>query len=198
MAANALDEYHIDSLDDDHPLVRFMAREFGYIRDEVLQTYPWHFASTRYLIAVDADAPAFGWNYAYTVPAGVIRVLPLRYMGTKDGARIDCELEGGKILTNVEGPLPIRAIQRVTNIARWQPLAARVFANRLAMVGATRVTGKMQYFEKCEKAYLKSMFEATDADSKERGPSELYDGAGLNSLSVRGYDASIEGDLYTG
>jgi len=37
MAAGILDDYTIADLDENRPITRFMAREFGYVRDEVLQ-----------------------------------------------------------------------------------------------------------------------------------------------------------------
>ncbi len=184
MAANLLDDYRIASLDDDTPLSRFMAREFGYVRDECLQSYPWHFAVKRAALPVDNEAPAFGWTYRYTVPSDCIRLLPLRKDGAWRGDEVPYELESRKILCDVSAPLKIRYIRRVTNIAEWSPLAARAFATRLALYSATRVTGKNTYYQKCFQALKDVMWEATQNDSLERGTNEGYT-QGINSLTIR-------------
>lgn len=174
MAAGILDDFHISSLDEDHPIGRFMAREFGYVRDEVLQAYPWWPAMKRAAIDPVSQAPAFGWDYAYNLPEDCLRLSPLRAGGSLDGADIPHELENGQVLTNAGGPLKIRYTQRLTNMAKWRPLMARTLAARLAMYAATRVTGKMQYFEKASAEYQRVFFEATHADSLERGTQERY------------------------
>lgn len=174
MAAGILDDYHIDDLDADRPITRFMAREFGYVRDEVLQSYPWHVAQARASLAASADAPAFGWTYAYVLPTDCLFLHPLRKDGLIDAPAIPYELEQGRVLTNESAPLLVRYTTRLTAISRWRPLMARALAARLAMYAATRVTGKMQYFEKAQSEYQRIFFEATSADSRERGGAERY------------------------
>lgn len=185
MAAGLLDDYHIASLDEDRPIVRFMAREFGYVRDEILQSYPWHFAKTRAVLAPESDAPAFGYSYSYVIPTDCVRLLALRYNGNHNGGDVLYEVESGKILCNVSSSLNVIYIKRESNVAKWSPLAARAFAARLAMYAATRVTGKMQYFQKAQAEFQAVMFEARVADSLERGTPESTDYK-LNSLTVRG------------
>lgn len=189
MAAGLLDDYNISDLDDNRPIVRMMAREFGYARDEVLQAYPWHPAVTRASIDPEADAPSFGWTYAYNLPDDCLFLHPLRVDGYINGAPIPYEVELGQILTDQAGPLYIRYTKRLTNIAKWRPLMARVLAARLAIYASTRVTGKIQYFEKAQTEYNRVFFEATRADALERGTIESYGGSGdygVDTFTVRG------------
>lgn len=186
MAAAVLSEATITSLDDDTALARFMAREFGYQRDEFLQTYPWHFALTRAALAQNADAPAYGWTYAYQLPAACVRLLPITADGSWSGAPIAYELESRQILTDYatsNSTLYVRYIRRETNLAKWSPLAARALGARLAVTASLRMTGKAQYFEKAREAYSSALWEAQQADALERGtPEPIYtDGV----LSVR-------------
>jgi hypothetical protein len=95
-----------------------------------------------------------------------------------EGADIPHEVENDQILTDAPGPLKIRYTRRLTNIAKWRPLMARTLAARLAMYAATRVTGKMQYFEKAASEYQRVYVEAAHADSLERGTVERYSGSG--------------------
>lgn len=188
MAAGILDDFHLSDLDEDTPIARFMAREFGYVRDEVLQMYPWHVAVTRASLPVLEDAPAFGWDYAYQLPEDCLRLHPLRYEGKFSGQDVPYELESNQILTNQSGPLYIKYTKRLTNMTRWRPLMARTLASRLAMYAATRVTGKLNYYEKAAAEFGRVYFEATHADSMERGLNErvLSYNTEADSLSVRG------------
>lgn len=185
MAAALLAEYPIPSLDHDSPMGRFMAREFGYTRDELLEAYPWHFAKSRALLPV-AGTPSFGWAYAYNIPSGCLRVLPLREFGAHNDVPIPYEVESGQILTDYiyNGSLPMHFIRRETNPTKFSPLFARTLANRLAMVAAQRVTGKASYFQVAREAYLSSWHEGTLSDSLGRGtPEQQYAG---DVLAVRG------------
>lgn len=186
MAAGILDDYHISDLDEDRPITRFMAREFGVVRDEVLQLYPWHPAMARASLSPSTETPAFGWSRNYPLPSDCLRVMPLRVNGEINGADLPHEVEGGSILCNELAPLRVRYIKRLTNIALWRPLMARVLAARLAMYAASRVTGKLQYVEKARGEYQSAMYEATHADSLERGTVETYGDDYSNVLSVRG------------
>lgn len=187
MAGSLLNEYPLTSLDNDTPLGRFMAREFGYTRNELLQTYPWHFAKTRALLPALSAAPAFGWTYAYNVPADCLRLLPLRENGALNGEPILYELESGQILTNyadTNGGLRVHYIRRETTPSKFPPLFARALANRLAVLAAQRVTGKSQYFQTALSAYTLTLQEAMLADSLERGTPETQYSDTV--LSVRG------------
>lgn len=186
LAGDILDEFNVDSLDDGSPFSRFLLREFGPARDEFLQLYPWHVAQTRAALPVLTEEPAFGWDYQYQLPSDCLRLLPLREDGNHNGAEIPYELEDeSKVLTNASGPLKVRYVKRLTNIAKWRPLMCRAFASRLAMYGATRMTGKQSYYQKAAVEAQRTMFEATHADSLERGTPEDYTVDG-NAFSVRG------------
>lgn len=186
MAGNLLDEFTLASLDEDTPIARYMAREFGYVRDEVLQLYPWHPAVKRASLTPLSAAPAFGWKTAYQLPFDCVRLHELRQDGYLNGRLIPFEVESDQILTDATGALPIRYTWRLTNIAKWRPLMARVLASRLAMYASTRVTGKSSYYQKCEAEFIRTMQEATHADSLERGTPENYLHENEDVFSVRG------------
>lgn len=186
MAAAVLSEGAITSLDDNSSLGRFMAREFGFSRDEVLQSYPWHFARSRALLPKLTAAPAFGYSNKFQLPEDCVRLLPITEAGVWGGVPVVYELESREILTNYQwtgGTLPVYFIRRETNLARWSPLAARVLAARLAMTAAMRITAKPAYFDRIKTAYADAVYEAHLADSLERGtPEHSY---GDTVLSVR-------------
>lgn len=177
-AVATLDDYPITTLDDNTSVGRFMARHYTYVRDELLQMYPASFARNRKAIAADEVAPAFGWRYAYTLPDDCIRLLPITCDGTLNGVMVPYELEGRTVLTNAQAPLKVRYIRRVTNAADFTPLFGRLLGARLAVLGATRITGKSSYFQKAGEAFNAALADFKLEDSLSAGTTEKYDYAG--------------------
>lgn len=189
MAATALDERYITSLDQETTFARFVAANFGYVRDEVLRMYPWAFAMKRAALPASAETPAFGYKYSYPVPTDCLRVLPLRCNGLLNGAPIKYEYESRALLTDAEAPLLVRYIRRVTNPAEFDPLFARVFGLHIAYLAANRVTGKTSFMDRIGRALLQALQEAKHVDSLERGTQEDQHGPDndlANVLSIRG------------
>jgi len=168
-AVGILDDTALTSLDGPSSLSRFMAREFGYTRDEVISLYPWSFAITRAALAPDSAAPAFGYDYSYTVPADCLRVLPVTTDGRPNSAKIEYVREGNKLLTNYGPVLYIRYLRRVTNAAEFDPLFARALGARLARLAATRITGKTSYKQIAQQEWQEALSEATHVDSMQQG-----------------------------
>lgn len=174
-AATILDDIRLSSLDDPSPLGRFMADNFGFCRDEVLRAFPWPFAKKRAQLAEDGQGllPLFGWSYSYTLPSDCLRILELRCDGYHDMPyKPAYEVEGRQVLCNVSGPLPAVYIRRVTNMAEWDPLAARVLGAYLAQLASQRVTGKTSYYEKATQALELARFHASHVASLEGGTPE--------------------------
>lgn len=190
-AAGILDDRSITSLSDDTSIGRFMQREYTYARDELLQSYPWSFAKKRALLPALTAAPAFGYQYAYRVPTDCLRPLPLTVDGHEESDPVPYEYESFEILCDLSAPLKLRYIRRVTNASEFTHLYARALGCKLAMMAATRITGKSAYFEKAAQMYAAAMADAKLEDSLSRGTPSRYisaDGtAGISVLGVRGF-----------
>jgi hypothetical protein len=188
MAAGLLDEFHVTSLDDDSALGRYMAREFGVVRNEILEAYPWHIAMDRAVLSKLSTDPAFDWLYQYQIPSTWLRVIPPSVDGTWNDAPISYELNSGKLLCNVGPTLNAKGIRREINLAKWTALMGRAFAAKMAMYASQRVTGKAAYFDKCRTAFSDAMNEAKHVDSLTRGTQPGYYSSGFDgndSVSVR-------------
>ena len=191
MAAGVLDESRpILSLDDNTSIARFMSREFGYCRDELIRLFPWNFCKTRIVLAPDATAPAFEYAYAYTLPDDCLRLIPLTLDGSQYSPALIHALEGRTILTNLGPVLYARYIRKETNAARFDPLFARCLATYLAVLASMRVTGKSSYFDKSKGLFQEALWNAFHVNSLEGGSPGTYDPAmtedALNVLSIRG------------
>lgn len=186
MAVTTLDETALLSPNDESGLGRFMSRNYGHARNELLRRYPWGFAKKRMVLAPTATSPAFGFRFSYRAPSDCLRVLPLRCGGRLNGDLIPYEYEGREILTD-EGPeLRVRYIRAVTNAAEFDPLFARALGQLLALMAAQRTSGKASYYEKARTLYEQALFDAFSVDSLESGTPEQQVGADADVIQVRG------------
>jgi hypothetical protein len=167
LALDILKEAPISSLQEERPIARWCNRNFATQRDAALSMANWNFAMKRQSIAVDATAPAFGWKYAYTLPAGCVRLVPLTYDGTDEGSPVAHVVEGGKLLTNMAGPLKIRFVNRATNYDAYHPLFVDYLSARLARRMAHWLTGKSSYLQIASALMDEAWNDAWAADAME-------------------------------
>lgn len=171
-ALDILKEAPITSLTDDRPIARWLNRNFSVTRDALLERWEWNFAIERKEIAADAEAPAFGWDYAYTIPTGWLRVIPLTECGTREGRRVPHEIEGGKILTNLSGPLKVRGVKRNENYGLWPSSLQQALSASLAVKMAHWLTGKTSYVQIAEGFFREAMNLAWASDAVQASDGE--------------------------
>lgn len=102
--------------------------------DLCLVAHPWNFAVRRAAgIPALTTTPAWGFAYAYEVPAGCLRVLGLNQPDPHE----PWHREGNILMCDVPAPIGIRYISRVTDSGAWSPhfvdLVAATLAQRLAL-----------------------------------------------------------------
>ena len=192
MGGGMLEERAMESLDDTSSYAKFCAREFGYVRDELLRSFPWPFAKAFATPALLETAPAFSWDYAYQLPTDFLRVVYIRKNGKLNGKRVPFERVGQEIYTN-EGPvLHLVYVKRVTNAALFDPLFARLLGTRLALLAAQRITGKSTYLDKVAALYNEAKKDAHFHNSVDALDTEYVDSPFLNADTVRGVDIDTE------
>jgi hypothetical protein len=147
-ALDLLEEEPALSIDDDRDVVRWMRRNYVPTRDALLRRHPWNFAIRRALLPALSDAPAFGWDYAYQLPADCLRLFPLTESGDFEGPSVAYALEERKILTDATAPLKIRYVFRAEDASLFDPLFVEVLAQTLAMKAANWITRKQSYTER--------------------------------------------------
>jgi hypothetical protein len=189
MAAGLLDEYTVTSLDDDTPLGRYMAREFGTVRREIGEEYPWRIARKRVTLTELGTTPAFGFLAQYQLPSDCLRVYRLTEDGTHNGKPVKFKIEGTKLLCDMQSAVYLIYVRDETNVALWTALMGRTFAAKMAMYASQNVTGKAGYFDKCQKAYTNASIQARTSDALAEGSEETtYDNGydGFDTMSSRG------------
>lgn len=124
----------ISSLEDDTKEARSCKVFYPIVRDNLTYSYPWNFAMARADISAQvATAPAFEFDYAYTIPTDCLRVWELY------GSDETWVVEGGQLLTNQEEEIYIRYVKRVTESGRFNPAYCNVLATLLGAELATKL-----------------------------------------------------------
>lgn len=93
---------------------------------EILDTRPWRTARKRALIPALAEAPAFGFSYAFPLPSDFIRIVEL-----PDLENDEWELEGSTILADVDA-LKIIYIATPEETKGLSPFLISAITTRLA------------------------------------------------------------------
>jgi hypothetical protein len=106
-----------------------MRAVFDFLRDEVLRSHPWSFATQRVNFNQTTNTPLYGFASEYQIPGDVLRVLP---PSTGGGGSRQCEykIEGDKILTD-DSTFQARCILRIEDTTQWDSVFVDAFATRL-------------------------------------------------------------------
>ncbi|NIJ34336.1 hypothetical protein [Sphingomonas oligoaromativorans] len=119
----------IASITDNTPLAKAALAVWDDARDGCLAEHPWNFAIGRAQLAASADAPTFGYDFAYALPADHLRWLP---PAPGDRGYFKAEQEGNLLLSSADAPLNIRYIRRVEDLSIWSIGFIVVMGHRLA------------------------------------------------------------------
>lgn len=154
----------LTSLSDNSQAARVMRLALPYARDAVLRSFPWNFAKARATIAAQATAPDFEFSHQYLLPTDPWCLRVLRVDGL-DGS--DWRIEGRNLLCNDSGPVSIKYVQRVTDLAQSDPLFVAALATRLAADTALSITESSAKAEDLMRSYQAKLREARAVNSQE-------------------------------
>lgn len=132
LALALLGQEAISSVNEDSRSGRLCRQFYSQVYDEVLRSHAWKCAKTRSALAELADAPAFGWDHAFQLPADCLRALWLEELD------YEFDIEQGSLLTN-DDEANLVYIARVTpnKLDSW---AAKVIYHSLAVAMAYPLT----------------------------------------------------------
>ncbi len=132
----------ITSFNDGSPLAEQIKDLWHESRRELLSEHPWNVAVTRALLN-RAGAPEFGWQSKHQLPQGCLRWLP---WSADHPEYFEGEEEGGFLLSNCMGALPVRFIADVPDLTRWPAYLQMAMSYKLAMdiaESATQIAGNV-------------------------------------------------------
>ena len=132
-ALNQLGATTILSLTEDSKNARLCNSRFTQVRDGVFRSHPWNCLQKRVELAQDTTAPAWGFEYAYTLPADCLRLLKILDFDS------NYKVEGRKILSNTE-TMKILYIGRITDPNEYDELLRETLSSSLAADIAFAIT----------------------------------------------------------
>ena len=168
----------LNANDQDNDLARVIDLVFEPAIREMGRDHEWNCLKTRTELTQDAQPPAFGWAYSYTLPPQCIRVLRI------NGAVVDqpydlFEVEGRKILTNAE-TVKLQYIEFTDDTTKYDSL----FVESLALLVASKIANQIRQDEglaaRKYEEYKVSLANARKVDGNERKV-QPYDGRNESS-----------------
>ena len=178
-AMNMIGASNIIERGEDSKAARVSNQRYDSIRDAVLRAHPWNCAVTRVNLAPDTDAPAFDWDYAFTLPTDpyCLRVLRLDYLD------IEFRVEGRKIVTN-EQSINLIYIARVTDPNTYDTLLQEAIAARLAADISFTLSQSTSLTQNMYSLYESKLKEARFVDATEGTPGAVLGVAASGALQA--------------
>ena len=159
-ALNQLGATTILSLTEDSKNARLCNSRYTQVRDALFRTHPWNCLQKRIQIAADSTAPAWGFSYAYTLPADCLRLLKILDYDS------NYKVEGRKILSNTSS-MKILYVGRVTDPNEYDELLRETLSSSLGADIAFGVTSNNQTATNMYNLFKEKLRDARFVDSTE-------------------------------
>jgi len=159
-ALNQLGATTILSLTEDSKNARLCNQRFTQVRDALFRTHPWNCLQKRIQIAADSTAPAWGFKFAYTLPADCLRLLKILDYDS------NYKVEGRKVLSNTE-TMKILYVARVIDPNEYDELLRETLSASLSADIAFAVTSNNTTSQNMYQLYQEKLKDARFVDSTE-------------------------------
>ena len=159
-ALNQLGATTILSLTEDSKNARLCNSRFTQVRDALFRTHPWNCLQKRIQIAADSTAPAWGFKFAYTLPADCLRLLKILDYDS------NYKVEGRKVLSNTE-TMKILYVSRVIDPNEYDELLRETLSASLSADIAFAVTSNNTTSQNMYQLYQEKLRDARFVDSTE-------------------------------
>ena len=159
-ALNQLGATTILSLTEDSKNARLCNQRYTQVRDSVFRSHPWNCLQKRIQIAADSTAPAWGFKFAYTLPADCLRLLKILDYDS------NYKVEGRKVLSNTE-TMKILYVARVIDPNEYDELLRETLSASLSADIAFAVTSNNTTSQNMYQLYQEKLRDARFVDSTE-------------------------------
>ena len=159
-ALNQLGATTILSLTEDSKNARLCNSRYTQVRDGLFRTHPWNCLQKRVELAADTTAPAWGFSYAYTLPADCLRLLRILDYDS------NYKVEGRKILSNTSS-MKILYIGRITDPNEYDESLRETLSAALGADIAFAVTSNNQTATNMYNLFQDKLKDARFVDSTE-------------------------------
>jgi len=161
LALSNLGEARIQSLSENSSRARACSARINEVIETVLRMNVWNSALERKLLT-QIDAPIFGWNYTYQLPADCIKVVEVEPVSR-------FQVEKKNILSN-ETSLYLLYVATPTDTNNLDSLLAEAIAMKLAVEIAESLTSKEGLKKEMAQKYFMALQEARSANSRDKTP----------------------------
>lgn len=158
----------INSFDDDSDRARIASNLWPSFVDSILRKHYWNCAKQQVILSPDETAPAFDWDYQFTLPSDWVRTLQVGKAGLPD----DFEQVGRKLLmaTNV---LYLTYISN--DVTQYDSELVNVLELGMAARMAYAITQSAALQELKIKEYMDALRSAKAIDGQDEPPTEFPD-----------------------
>lgn len=172
-ALTFIGEPPITSLDDDTKGARQAKTNLPLARSVVLRSHFWKFATARVRLPQLAEAPAFGWKFAFQLPSDFVRLWRVNPGGPNAQVlETPYRIEGDRLLTD-DSEINIIYMRDVTDLSKWDPLAQEALAYRLAADISMVIVQNANITQQLQQQFDRVLAEARSTDSMENPSREL-------------------------
>ncbi|KPH66329.1 MULTISPECIES: hypothetical protein [unclassified Novosphingobium] len=179
-------ETRLLSIDDEKDAARSLKAVWDILREGLIRRYSWNWATRRAALPAEAITVSPPFTHSFRLPAQAIRLIEVFDASGKYTAS-DYQLEGRSVLTARPGPLYVRCLMDIAEIAEWDPLAAIQFAGNLALTCGNRIAGSA--FDKAltMQRYREAVADAQQTDALENPPIEVEESAWVEARITGGF-----------
>jgi len=135
----------------------------------------WLFAMKQRTLSPDGDAPAFDFNYQYSLPATSIKIRKPAIAG------LDWEVKGRKIFTNDGPTLNLDYVDDITDVTQFDPLFYLALAQKMAIAMCEEITQSNSKQATIFQKWKETMADAKSSNAFETPPIDGVEGSWLLS-----------------
>lgn len=157
----------ISSFDETSDSAKLCSNLWETVRDGVLRAHPWNCAIKRANLAPKAEAPVYGFSYAFTMPADLLRLL-------EADTAYDYKIEGRDILAD-ENPLYIKYVFKNEDYSTYDTLLVDALVAAMQASLAYPITKSTTQQEAAWKIYSEKLKLARAVDGQEGSPDTFGD-----------------------
>lgn len=162
------------SLDDTSERAKILKEQYPLLRDELLYSHPWNFATARVELAALVTTPIYEWSNQFQLPEDCLRVY-----GT-DPINLDFHVEGRLLLANTDS-IKIKYIRKITDTAKFSPGFVESLSWKIAASVCYLITQNATLTETTEAKYDKYLKTARSFNGQESQGDRVYADSWLNS-----------------
>lgn len=166
----------INDLSESSDRARLASNLYASVRDSMLRSHPWNCCIKRVVLSPDTTAPAFDFDYQFSLPNDYERALSVG----ESGIEATFKIEGLKLLSD-DNPLYLRYVSNETNPAKWDSMLVMGMELAMAAAMAYAITQSASMRDSMRQELEMHMKRARAVDGQDDTPETMGDTPLINS-----------------